>query len=109
MYNATDIRKNKNNNGFQNTICKNHLWLFWMLADMLREAGHADHTFVQDLCHGFNVSGHVSVGGIGKTVEGGLLRKGRLAHGVQPDINNLFSCGKESANDIARPSVKTAR
>ncbi len=54
---------------------------------------------------GFRITGRLSLGGLEKTVEGGFFRKGKLAHGQVPDLDDLWAdCESRNRKTLERIS-----
>ena len=74
----------------------------FVLQEMLEAIDHCDGAYVADLHRGFNVTGEISLGGLGTSVPGGLLREGKSAAGYVPFLPELHDQCKEI-------NVKTAK
>ena len=57
--------------------------------DLVIEARHEDPLIALCVAAGFKITGKLGIGGLVRIVEGGLLRKGKLAYGYEPDLDEL--------------------
>ena len=62
-----------------------------LLRELCEAAGHEDLSLIDDLLHGFPITGPLDAGGVGVPVEGGKRTHGRPAHGAAPDVEMLRS------------------